>query len=243
MSGRVQVERAHKRADRPESPSQEWSGGAQTRAEAYTPTPHAGGRSGGVQAERAHKHKHTPALQRAVVWRSKYLSATTITHTARPSQQWRGTSGARTQTHTHPGTKARSGGAQPKPELEHTNPRRTAQPAVAGYMRSAHTNTHTPKRSGQEWRGAAKARKPEPGVAGYRRSAHTNTRTPQNPSQEWRAGAGARTQTHTHPTTAARRAQSKPEPKHTQPHRTPQPGVAGYKRSAHTNAHTPQHAN
>ena len=35
--------------------------------------------------------------------------------------------------------------------------------------------------------------------------------------------------------------QPEPEPNHTHPHRTPQPGVAGYKRSAHTSAHTPQH--
>ena len=35
-------------------------------------------------------------------------------------------------------------------------------------------------------------------------------------------------------------AQPKPEPKHTYPHRTPQPGVAGYKRTSHTSTHTPQ---
>ena len=33
--------------------------------------------------------------------------------------------------------------------------------------------------------------------------------------------------------------QPKPEPNHTHPHRTPQPGVAGYKRSAHTKTHIP----
>ena len=35
--------------------------------------------------------------------------------------------------------------------------------------------------------------------------------------------------------------QLKPKPKHTHPHRTPQPGGAGYKRSTHTSTHTPQH--
>ena len=30
-------------------------------------------------------------------------------------------------------------------------------------------------------------------------------------------------------------------PKHRHSHRTPQPGVAGYKRSAHANTHTPHH--
>ena len=35
--------------------------------------------------------------------------------------------------------------------------------------------------------------------------------------------------------------QPKPEPKHTQPRRAPQPGVAKCKRSAHTSTHTAQH--
>ena len=35
--------------------------------------------------------------------------------------------------------------------------------------------------------------------------------------------------------------QPKLEPKHIHPHHTPQPGVAGYKRSGHRNSHTPQH--
>ena len=34
--------------------------------------------------------------------------------------------------------------------------------------------------------------------------------------------------------------QPKPEPKHTHPHHTPEPGVAGYKRSTHTSTHTSQ---
>ena len=37
--------------------------------------------------------------------------------------------------------------------------------------------------------------------------------------------------------------QAKPEAKHTDPDRAPQPGVAGYKWSEHTNTHTPQHPN
>ena len=45
---------------------------------------------------------------------------------------------------------------------------------------------------------------------------------------------------HTHPNSPARSggAQPKPEPKHTHPRRTSQPGLAGYRRSAHTNTHT-----
>ena len=36
--------------------------------------------------------------------------------------------------------------------------------------------------------------------------------------------------------------QPKPEPKDTHPRRKPQPGVAGYKRSRHTNTHTAKQA-
>ena len=48
---------------------------------------------------------------------------------------------------------------------------------------------------------------------------------------------------HTHPNTQARSggAEPKPKPKHTLPHNTPQLGLAGKERSAHTNTHTPQH--
>ena len=46
--------------------------------------------------------------------RSRNPSRSTHTHTAHPSQKWRGTSEARTRAHTHPNTPARRGGAQPK---------------------------------------------------------------------------------------------------------------------------------
>ena len=136
--------------------------------------------------------------------------ATPSPHTARPSQEQQGTSGARTQTHIQPNTPARSGGAQPSPEPKHTHPHRT----------------------------------PQPGVAGYKRSGHTNTHTPQHPSQQWQGAAGTRAQTHTptpHTPATSCEAQPKPELKHTHPHRTAQPGVAGYKRRAHPNTHTHQH--
>ena len=201
----------------PQHPSQEWRGAAETQAKAHTPTPHTPARSGGVQAERAHEHTHTSTPQPGVAGRSRNPSQSTHTHAAHPSQEWRGTSGAR----------------------------RTPQPGVAGYKRRAHTNTHTPQHPSQEWRGAAetqaKAHTPTPhtparsgGVQAERANEHTHTPTPQpgvagrsrnpsqsththaaHPSQEWRGTSGARC--------------------------TPQPGVAGYKRSAHTNTHTPQH--
>ena len=153
-----------------------------------------------------------------------------------------------------------------------THPRRTPQPGVTGYKRSAHTNTHTPQHPSQEWRGAAETRAqahpptphtparsggvqaecahehthtpaPQPGVAGRsrRRSPSTHTHTAQS-SQEWLGTSGAGTHTHTHANTPAKSggAQPKPKPKHTHPRRTTQPGVAEYKRSGHTDAHTPQ---
>ena len=135
-------------------------------------------------------------------------------------------------THTHPNTRGRSGGAQRKPEPKHVHPHREPQPGVAEYKRSKHrsTHTHTPT--------------PQPEVAGCSRnpspSTHTDTA---HPSQGRRGTGGAPTQAHGHLNTPARsgRAQPKPEPKHTHSHRTPQPGVAGYKRSKHTNTHTPEH--
>ena len=255
-------------------PSKEWRGAAETRAQTHTPTPHTPARSGRVQEDHAHQHTHTPTPQPGVARRSRNLSPNRHTHTAHPSQEWRGTgghahehtdsptpqprvagrsrnpspkththdtqpsqewqgtSGAPTPAHTQPNTPARSGGAQPKPEPKHTHPHRTAQPGVAGYRGSRHQRkkTHTPT--------------PQPRVAGCSRNPSPNTPIPPaHPSQEWRATRGAPTQAHTCPNTPARSggAQPKPEPKHTQPHCTPQPGVAGYKRSAHTSTPTAQH--
>ena len=73
-------------------------------------------------------------------------------------------------------------------------------------------------------------------------SPSTHTHTAQ-PSREWRGTSRVRRQAHTHPNTPARSggAQPKTQPKHTHAHRTPQPGVAGYKRSGHTSTHRPQH--
>ena len=171
--------------------SQEWWGAAETRAQIHTHTPHTPARSGGVQAERGHQHTRTPTPQAGVAGRSRNPSPNTHTHTAHPSQEWQGTSGARTPAHTHPNTPARSGGAQPFPEPKHTHARRTPQPGVTGYKGSTHTNTHTPT--------------PQPGVAGRSRnpSPNTHTRTA-DPSQCWRGTRGAPTPAHTHPNTQAR---------------------------------------
>ena len=110
---------AHTSTHTPQPPSQEWRGAAGTRAESHTPTPHTPARSGGVPAERAHKQTKTPTSQPGVAGRSRNPNQTTHTHTAQPSQEWQGTSGAHTQAHTHPNTPPRSGGAEPKPEPNH----------------------------------------------------------------------------------------------------------------------------
>ena len=104
-------------------------------------------------------------------WGSEALGCT-HTHIAHPSQEWRSTTGARTQAHTHPDTPARSGGAQTKPDPKHTHQHRTPQPGVAGYKRSAHTSAHTPQHPSQEWREAAETQAPS--------TTQTQTQAPDN---------------------------------------------------------------
>ena len=140
-------------------------------------------------------------------------------HTTNPSQEWRGTSGARTKTHTpqHPSQEWR-GAAQNQTQAR-THKQCTTQQGVAGYKRRAHTNAHTPTS--------------QPGVVGRSRIPRPNTHAHYaHPSQEWRGTSRGRTKAHTPPITPARsnRAQPNPEPKRTHPHCTPQPGVAGYER-------------
>ena len=112
---------AHTSTHTAQQPSQEWRGGAETRAQAHTPKPHTPARRGGVQEEHAHQHKHTPTPQPGVAGHSRSPSPNTHTHTAHPSQEWRGTNGARTRAHTHPNT----------------------QPGVAGPSRDPSPTTHT----------------------------------------------------------------------------------------------------
>ena len=176
---------AHTSTHTGQHPSQELRGAAETRAQTHTSPPDTPARSGGVQVERADKHKRTPTPQPGVAGRNQNPSLSTHTHTARPSQEEWGTSGARTQAHTHPNTPARSGGAQPKPEPKHTHPRRTPQPGDARCKRSAHTSRHKPQHPSQEWRGAA----------GTRTQPHTPTL--HNPARSCRVQAD-RTHKRTH---------------------------------------------
>ena len=100
----------------------------------------AGDKPSACTTTHTHTHRNTRARSGGAQPRP---DRNTHTHTAHPSQEWWGTSGAPTQTHTHPNTAGRSGGAQTKPEPKHTHAHRTTLPAVAGYKRSAHKNTHT----------------------------------------------------------------------------------------------------
>ena len=68
----------------------------------------------------------------------------------------------------------------------------------------------------------------------------TDTPTPHTPARICGVQA-ERAHKHTHSNISARNggAQQKVATKHSHPHRTPQPGLEGYRRSAHTNTHTP----
>ena len=172
------------------------------------------------------------------------------THTPMPHPPARsGGVQARTQTHTHPNTPARSGRAQLKPEPEHTHPHRPAQPGVAGYKRSGHTGAHIPQDPSQERLGAAETRAqahtPTPHTPArsggvQAELAHKHTHTPQHPSQEWRSAAETRARTHTHtPHTPARSGgeQAEQADKHTHTP-TPQLGEAGRSRNPRPSRHT-----
>ena len=264
---------AHTSTHRPQHPSQEWRDAAETRAQAYTPTannparsgwaqpkpepkhtrPHRTAKPGDADCKRsAHTNTHTPTTQPGVAGGSRNPSPSTHTHAAHPSQELRGTSGARAQTHTNPNSRARSGGAQPKPEPKHRHTHRTPQPGMVGYKRGARTQTRTPQRPSHERRGAAKSRaqahtptthtRARKGVV-REKSAHKHTHTPttqpevagssQNPSpsththttqpsQEWLGTSGARTQAHKQPNNPARSGGTQPK---TKPEHTHAPGT------------------
>ena len=221
------------------STRQEWRGAADTRAQTHTPTARTEARSGGVQAKRP--HQHTPGVAEC----SRNPSPNTQTHSAYPSQEWRGASGVPTPAH------ARSGGVQPKPKPKHTHPQRAPKPAVAGCKRSAHTSTrqewraaaetraqtNTPTARTQAGSGAVQAERPHqhtPGVVGCSQNPSPNTHTHgAHPGQEWLGASEV-------PTPALARSggvQPKAEPKHTHPRPASRPGVAGCKQSADTSRH------
>ena len=134
------------------------------------------------------------------------------------------------------------------PDRTHTP---TTQPRGAGHSQNpspAHTPTqHTPARKGGVQAGHAHERThaptPQPGVAGPGSSPGptTHPRTAP-PTRTCRRPRGTGTQAHTHSNTFPRRggAQPKPGPQHARPHRTPEPGTAGCRRSAHRATYVPK---
>ena len=136
--------------------------GTQTGAKQQQP-PGARNPESGHKTQRPTAHEQVPGnsqpthhkYQPEMAGRSRNLSPSTHIHTAHPSREWQGASGARTRAHTQPITPARSGGARQKYKPKHTHPHRAPQPGVAGCKRSAQTSTHTAQHPSQEWRGAA----------------------------------------------------------------------------------------
>ena len=131
-----------------------------------------------------------------------------------------------TYKHTHPNTPARIGGVKAKLRTQTHTPR---TPNRMGRVQAERAHKHKyPNSPGQEWRGAAETQ------------TQAHTPTPHSRARIGRVQAeGA--QKHTQPNTPARigGAQANPKPKDTHPHRTPEPGLAGYRRSVPTD--TPQH--
>ena len=184
-------------------------------------------------AAKTRARAHTPTTHSpATSGRAQPKPEPKHTHPHRtPQPEVAGYNGSKhTSTHTpqHPSQEWRGAaetGAQAHTPKPHT-------PARRGGVKKehAHQQTHTPT--------------PELGVAGRSRNPSRNTHThTAHPSQKWQGTTEASTRAHTHPNAPARSggAQPKHEPKHTHPQGAPQPGVAGWKRSAHTSTHTAQH--
>ena len=169
---------------------------------------------------------HTPTPQPGVAGGSRNLSPSRHTHTAHTSQEWRGTSRPHKRTPEHPSQDWRVA-AEARGQGHPPTPRRQARSGgVQADRAHKHKDTPTPRP-----RVAGRIRNPSP-------STHTHAA---QANQEWQGTSGARTQADTRPNGPARSggAQPKPEPKHTHPRCTPQPGVAGHKRREHRNMHTP----
>ena len=176
--------------------------------------------------EAANPHTTNPGQE----WRSKPKPEPEHTHPQRTPQPgeagYRGSTHTSTHTPLHPSQEWRGAaetGAQTHTPRPHTQAR---SGGVQGEHARQHPGTPTP----------------QPGVAGHSQNPSPSTHTHNaHPSQEWRGTGGACTPAHTHPNTPARSggAQPKPEPKHAHARRTPQPGVAGYRGSTHSNTHTP----
>ena len=197
-------------------------------------------------------HRYTPQVTQRWPRGSEPASTQTDTHpntTARNGAE----QPKREPKHTHPHRTPEPGvAAYTRSAHTHTHTP-TPQPGLAGRSRNPSPSTHShTAHPNQEWRG----------TSGARTQTHTH---PKKPSHEWRGAA--ETQTHTHRATPhtpawscgvqAEHAQKNrhtriPQPreaacsrnpslKYTDPHRTPQTGVAGYKLGMHTDTNPPEH--
>ena len=165
-------------------------------------------------------------------------------YSTKPNKEWRGAGEPRTQAHTptlHGA--ARSGEVQAERAHKHTRANTPAN--IDGPRAKAQTNTRaprTPARIGVIQ--AERAHKPTRHNTAARKGVaqptpetkHTQPdRTPQP-----RLAARRRNNTNTHtPTYLPQLAGRKRKPELTHMHHGPQPGSAGYRRSAHTNTHPP----
>ena len=255
------LEHTHQHTHPTTQPGKENRSAAKTQSQAHTPTPGTPGGMHGVQEEGA--HKHTQPNTQARIGRGKGGACTRTDKPGHPSHHWwgesttvtkthtpqtpagkgRGKGRARTQIHTPKNpSQQRQGAAKTRTQAQTPTPHSTARIGVLQAER-AHEQTHpyTPARNG-----GVKAkpepkhthRRPQQGMAVSTQNQQTNTCTA-DLGQEWRGTSGAPTRPHRpqHPS-QERRGQPKPKPKHTHQHCTPQRGLAGYRRTVHTDTHT-----
>ena len=126
---------------------------------------------------------------------------------------------------------------QPTPQSQTKNTQRK--------KRKKHTPTDQQNERGTAKTRAQHARQhtaPQPGKGGNKRGTRTNThpRTA-TPTRKCRRPRRTGARAHTHPNIPPRRdeVQPKPKPQHARPHRTPEPEMAGGKRSPHATTHVP----
>ena len=174
------------------------------------------------------------------------MKAETRTQTHAPGTPAKigGSVAGRAHKHTHLNTQARNGGAQPKPEPKHPQAHRTPEPGLAGYKRSALTNTHTPHPS-QDRRGESQNPNPDTRTmklsqdSRLRGGAPTKKHTPKTPhlGMEVRAETPTQAPTPT-PHTPARIGGVQAERAHQHTHPNTPAGIGGVKAETRTQTHT-----
>ena len=230
------------------------SGGAQPKPESKHTHPHRAPVPGVAGCKRsAHTSTHT-TKHPSQEWRGA-AETRAEAHTPTPHTPARsgGVQAEHAHEHTHSLTPQRGVAGRNRNPSRNTHTH-TAHPSqewrgASGARTRAHTQPNIPARGGgaqpkPEPEHTHRQRTPQPGVAARSQNPNPNTHNrTAHPCKEWLGARGARTQAHRLPNTPARGggAQPKPEPKHTHPRRTTQPGVAGCKQIAHTSRNKPRH--